>query len=194
MDWKITMRVVPIQPFHYYHVYNRGVNRGPIYFSNENYRFFLDRLGKYFNIDTAWIVSYCLMPSHFHLLVYPLTEEFGNQVMQPLSVSYTKAINKRQTRTGPLFQGPYQARLVDKDRYLIHLSRYIHLNPVSSGLVNHPEEWEFSSYRDYIGIRKGGITNPDFIIEYFRDSSEYVDFVLSESESGADLPINLRID
>ena len=77
---------------------------------------------------------------------------------------------------------------------MLHLSRYIHLNPVSSGLVNHPEEWEFSSYRDYIGIRKGGITNPDFIIEYFRDSSEYVDFVLSDSESGADLPVNFRID
>ena len=188
------MRVDTIIPFNYYHIYNRGVNRGPIYFSNENYNFFSDRLRKYFNIETAWLIAYCLMPSHFHLLVYPIIDNFGNKVMQPFSVSYTKDINKRQNRTEPLFQGPFQAKFVDKDRYLLHLSRYIHLNPVSAGLVNQPEEWEYSSYRDYIGIRKGGITNPDFIIEYFRDSSEYIDFVLSDSHSGEDLPVNLPID
>ena len=134
------------------------------------------------------------MPNHYHLLVYPLTDDFGNHVMQPFSVSYTKAINKRRKRTGPLFQGPYQGRLVDKDRYLLHLSRYIHLNPVSAGLVNQPEEWEFSSYRDYIGIRRAGITRPEIIIGYFKDLSGYVDFVLSESEAGVDLPVNLRFD
>jgi hypothetical protein len=126
--------------------------------------------------------------------VYPIIDDFGNKVMQPFSVSYTKAVNKQQKRTGPLFQGPYQAILIDKNRYLLHLSRYIHLNPVSAGLVDQPEQWEFSSYRDYIGNRRGGITRPDIIIEYFKDSSEYVDFVLSESESGANLPENLRID
>jgi len=188
------MRTEPILPLHYYHIYNRGVNRGPIYFSKENYHFFLDRLGKYFNMETARILAYCLMPSHFHLLVYPIIDDFGNKVMQLFSVSYTKAINKRQNRTGPLFQGPYQAILIDKNRYLLHLSRYIHLNPVSAGLVDHPDQWEFSSFRDYIGNRRGGITRPDIIIEYFKDSSEYVDFVLSESESGANLPENLRID
>jgi REP element-mobilizing transposase RayT len=188
------MRTTPIHAFNYYHIYNRGINQGLIYFAKENYRFFLDRLGKYFSPDKARIISYCLMPSHYHLLVYPLTDDFGNQVMQPFSVSYTKAINKRRERSGPLFEGPYQARLVDEDKYLLHLSRYIHLNPVSAGLVDRAEDWEFSSYKDYIGIRRGGIARPDIIIGFFKDSSGYVDFVMSESEAGVDLPINLRID
>jgi REP element-mobilizing transposase RayT len=187
------MRKTPIHPFNYYHIYNRGVNQGLIYFAEENYHFFLDRLRKYFIPDKASIISYCLMPNHFHLLIYPMTVDFGNYVMQPFSVSYTKAINKRFKRTGPLFDGPYQAKLVNEGTYLLHLSRYIHLNPVSAGLVDRAEDWEFSSYRDYIGTRTGGIANPDIITGYFADSSEYVDFVLSELEAGETLPVNLRI-
>ena len=188
------MRVVPIQSFHYYHIYNRGVNRGSIYFSKENYRFFLDRLAKYFNIETAWIIAYCLMPSHFHLLVYPLTDDFGNRVMQPFSVSYTKAINKRRERSGPLFEGPYQARLVDKDRYLLHLSRYIHLNPVSADLVDRAEDWEFSSYRNYIGLRREEMVNSDTILQQFHDTADYADFVFSETDPDSGLPTSLLID
>ena len=188
------MRAEPILPLQYYHIYNRGVNRGPIYFSNENYRFFSDRLGKYFNINTAWIIAYCLMPTHFHLLIYPIIENFGNQVMQPFSVSYTKAINKRHNRTGPLFQGPYQARLVDKDRYMLHLSRYIHLNPVSAGLVDRAEDWKFSSYRDYIGIRREEMVNSDIILQQFHDTADYADFVFSETDPDSGLPTSLLID
>jgi hypothetical protein len=77
---------------------------------------------------------------------------------------------------------------------LLHLSRYIHLNPVLAGLVNRAEDWEFSSYRDYIGTRTGGITNPDIITGYFIDPSKYVDFVLSGSKTGGDFPVNLLID
>jgi len=188
------MRKTPIHPFNYNHIYNRGVNQGLIYFAEENYHFFLDRLTKYFTPDKASITSYCLMPNHFHLLIYPMTVDFGNYVMQPFSVSYTKAINKRFKRTGPLFDGPYQAKLIDEDKYLLHLSRYIHLNPVSAGLVNRAEDWEFSSYRDYIGTRTSGFINPNIITGYFADSSEYEEFVLSISKSEEDLPDNLLID
>ncbi len=188
------MRSTPILPFNYYHIYNRGINRGLIFFAEENYHFFLDRLRKYFISDKASIISYCLMPNHYHLLIYPMTEEFGNHVMQPFSVSYTKAINKRNLRTGPLFEGPYQAILVEQDEYLLHLSRYIHLNPVSANLVDRAEDWEFSSYRDYIGTRPSGFINPNIITGYFADSSEYEEFVLSISKSEEDFPVNLLID
>ena len=188
------MRTTPIHAFNYYHIYNRGINQRLIYFAKENYRFFLDRLRKYFNPDKAWIIAYCLMPSHFHLLVYPLTDDFGNHVMQPFSVSYTKAINKRQKRAGPLFQGPYQARLVDKDRYMLHLSRYIHLNPVSAGLVDRAEDWKFSSYRDYIGIRREEMVNSDIILQQFHDTADYADFVFSETDPDSGLPTSLLID
>ena len=134
------------------------------------------------------------MPTHFHLLVYPIIKNFGHQVMHPFSVSYTKAINKRYNRSGPLFQGPYQAKLIDKEKYLLHLSRYIHLNPVAAGLVTQPDHWEHSSYKDYIGIRRGGITRPEIITKNFNDRTEYVEFVLSEIKTDAGVPKNLMID
>lgn len=84
--------------------------------------------------------------------------------MMKLSVSYTKAINKRYGRVGSLFQGPFRAVHVDRNEYLLHLSRYIHLNPVTAGLVPQPEEWEFSSYREYIGLRNGTLPEPKIVL------------------------------
>jgi hypothetical protein len=77
--------------------------------------------------------------------------------MQRFLISYTKAINERFDRVGSLFQGAFEAKLVETEDYLRHLSRYIHLNPVRARLCNAAEQWEFSSYRDYIGRR--GETN-----------------------------------
>jgi len=84
-----------------------------------------------------------------------------------LSVSYTKAINKRYQRRGVLFQGPFQAVHVDRNEYLLHLSRYIHLNPVTAGLVERPENWEFSSYREYLGLRDGTLPEPEIVLSQF---------------------------
>jgi REP element-mobilizing transposase RayT len=109
------------------------------------------------------------MANHYHLLVYTKTDGFSQSVMQPFSVSYTKAINKQQNRVGPLFQGPFQARLVKNEAYLLELTTYIHLNPVHAGLVHAPEAWEYSSYRDYIGLRLGTLPQPEHILNQFSD-------------------------
>lgn len=93
------------------------------------------------------------MPNHYHLLLFVQTERF-DKAMQALGVSYAKAINTRHRRVGPLFQGRFRAKPVDKEEYLLHLSRYIHLNPVMGGLVGKPEEWAYSSYQEYIGSRQ----------------------------------------
>jgi len=85
-------------------------------------------------------------------------------VLGPFSLSYAKAINKRYNRVGPLFQGRFQAKRIAQDEYLLHLSRYIHLNPVMAGLSRAPEDWEFSSYRDYIGLRKGTLPQTDMVL------------------------------
>ena len=100
------------------------------------------------------------MPNHYHLLVHVNCDNFSKSVMQPFLVSYTKAINKQQNRVGPLFQGPFQARLVKNEAYLLELATYIHLNPVHSGLVVSPEAWAYSSFREYIGFRKGTLPQP----------------------------------
>lgn len=134
------------------------------------------------------------MPNHYHLLVYPITCDFGNQVMQPFSVSYTKAINKQMARTGPLFEGPYQAKIINDNKYLIHLSRYIHLNPVAAGLVDKAEDWEFSSYRGYTGIRKDEFVKSEIVLQQFNNVVDYADFIFSETDSVSELPTRLLID
>ncbi len=164
---------------HYYHLYNRGVNRQPIFLCNENRGYFLKRLREYCLVELIDIIAYCFMPNHYHLMVYLKTDELSSKIMQPFTISYTKAVNRQQNRTGPLFQGRFKALLIDKDEYLLHLSRYIHLNPVMSGLAGHPAEWVFSSYRDYVGLRHGTFPKPDIVLSRFPSRQMYAKFVES---------------
>lgn len=162
----------------YYHIYNRGVNRGAIFFCEENYLFFLRRIRRYFTPDLAEIVAYCLMPTHYHLLVQVKTDdEFGNRVMKPLGTSYVKAVNKQQDRVGTLFQGRYRAKLVDSDAYLQHLTRYIHLNPVQANYATNAATWPYSSFREYVGLRNGTLPQPDIILDRFPSRGSYQAFV-----------------
>lgn len=117
------------------------------------------------------------MPNHCHLLVRLYTDRPGNAIMQPFGVSFTKAINQQQKRVGPLFQGPFEARGVDYYGYLIHLTRYIHLNPAKAGLVLDPLDWPYSSYREYAGRRPGTLPHPAAILDQFGSPAEYVAFV-----------------
>ena len=188
-------RSVPLVPGEYYHVYNRGNNRQDIFLSRENYGFFLRRVRDYLLGEErerlpkshrlrkspeagpcATIVAYCLMPNHFHMLVRPEDDELSDH-MQRLGISYTKAINERFGRVGALFQGQFQALHVDKDEYLLHLTRYMHLNPVIAGMVRRAENWEFSSYRDYIGLRGGTLVSPDIVLAQFPSRAAYREYV-----------------
>ena len=176
----------------YYHIYNRGVNFENIFFQEQNWYFFLDRLKRYFTPNKVEILAYCLMPNHYHLLVQVKTDDIGIQVVHPFAISYTKAINKQQERVGPLFQGPYQVRSVNNPNDLIHLSSYIHNNPVAAGFVQAPEEWEFSSYLEYIGERRGSLPKVEVVLTRFKNRLAYADFV----KEGLDkrLPLTLLID
>ncbi|MCA9996714.1 MAG: transposase [Anaerolineales bacterium] len=164
-------------PGHYYHIYNRGVERRPIFLNDRNWGFFIQRLRHYFADGVVDMIAYCLMPNHYHLLVHVLCEDFGRSVMQPFSTSYTKAINQEQSRVGSLFQGRYKGQMVDKNAYLVHLSRYIHRNPVAAGLASHPADWAFSSYRDYVGLRNGTLPKPGIVLEQFASVAAYAAYV-----------------
>ena len=142
-------------PENYYHVFNRGNEKQTIFFERENFLFFLRRLKNALQKQSTELICYCLMPNHFHLVLKEIIENGISSVMLSLQTSYAKAINKRYNRVGHLFQGPFKHIHIDRDEYLLHLSRYIHINPVEAGLVSKPEAWEFSSFRDYIALRKG---------------------------------------
>ncbi len=181
----------------YYHIYNRGNNRQNIFFEHENYLFFLQRVRKYLLPSGIVVAAHCLMPTHYHLMVgIKQTSEVleVSTGMMRLSVSYTKAINKRYQRSGVLFQGPFQAVHVDRNEYLLHLSRYIHLNPVTAGLVERPEDWEFSSYCDYIGLRNGTLPEPEIVLSQFPTRSAYQEFVVSYSKGDEERIAHLLLD
>ncbi|NEP57089.1 MAG: transposase [Symploca sp. SIO2G7] len=169
-------RRILLQIGNFYHIYNRGNNHQAIFFERENYLYFLRLVRQHLIRNGVDIVAYCLMSNHYHLLVY-LRDETLSKAMQSLSLSYTKAINQRFNRVGVLFQGRFQSIYVGEDDYLLHLSRYIHLNPVKAGLVEQPGEWEFSSYLEYAGLRQGTLPNTEFIKAQIKGELAYRQFV-----------------
>jgi len=157
----------------HYHIYNRGVNRSNIFFENRNYYFFLDKVKKYL-LHCTDIIAYCLMPNHFHLLLLVQKEEKIVTALKNFFLSYSKSLNKEMGRSGPLFEGRFRSKLVPDDDYLLHLTRYIHLNPVRANLVNKPEEWKFSSYQDYLSPNKITFANKNIILKQVEDYQQFV--------------------
>ncbi len=157
-------RVVSFVPGCCYHVYNRGVAGELVVMEAEDYSAFLRGFRRFLDPSGHQVLAYCLMPNHYHLLLRAGGEDLS-RAMQGLGMSSVNALNSRLHRSGPLFQSRFRAKAVLQDRYLLHLSRYLHLNPVEAGLVNRPEDWLFSSYRDYVGLRKGRVPRPGFILD-----------------------------
>jgi putative transposase len=216
---------------HLYHIFNQGNNRQKIFFKRDNYFFFLKKIDIYIT-PYADIIAWCLMPNHFHLMVYvnfldrgksdsltlsevntnqetgrvtdesetftrrdksdsltlseaiTITNRTFNESIGLLLRSYTQAINKQENRSGSLFKPHTKAQCLTKSdgvtpafyntssgakinipiperEYPQACFNYIHDNPVEAGLVKHPENWEFSSYSDYCGLREGKLVNRD---------------------------------
>lgn len=96
------------------------------------------------------VVAYCLMPTHLHLILKQLTHKGISIFMNHILNSYTRYFNTKHKRKGPLWEARFKNVLVKRDEYLLHLTRYIHLNPVTAGIVDKTEDWLASSYREYI--------------------------------------------
>jgi REP element-mobilizing transposase RayT len=180
-DVYMPYRAMQFRAGEYYHVYNRGNNKQPIFFERENYLFFLRRWREYL-LRVLEVVAYCLMPNHYHFLVFLQQDDFSRP-MQAFGLAYTKAVNQVYKRVGSLFQGRFRTVQVTGDAYLLHLSRYIHMNPVVAGLAAKPEDWEFSSYREYVGLRDGSLPRPQIVISQIGSSDAYRRFVESYRDS-----------
>ena len=162
---------------HYYHVYNRGCNREPIFLCDDNYIYLLRQIQKYLPGASVSIIAYCLMPNHYHFLLRSEIDGAVWHFIQRLFNSYTQAYNRRYVRSGTLFEGRAKSIEVDDERYAIHLCRYIHLNPVVAGLVEGPEDWPYSNYREWVGCRAGRLVDREFIKVYYSHPADYEAFI-----------------
>ncbi len=168
------------QPGHWYHVYNRGVNRQPIFNEDENYRFLLQRVKKYVQRDHISVIAYCLMPNHYHFLLRQDGETPISACIQAVFNSYSKAFNKRYGRVGTLFEDRFDDVPVDTLEYALHLCRYIHRNPIDGKqpLVPQIEQWPYSNYPEWTEQRNGTLLDREFVKCYFKTPEDYRSFVL----------------
>lgn len=180
-------------PGHIYHFYNQGNNRDKIFFETENYLFFLKKI-EYHICPYADNLAWCLMPNHFHLLIkvkddYPSPPKLDNSEKRvdllnkdigSFQGSYTQAINKKYKWSGSLFRSRAKAKSSEnirtRDNYALNCFFYIHQNPIRAGLVKRMEDWEYSSFRDYAGLRNGKLCNKELTLDLLnlpRKSDEF---------------------
>ena len=165
----------------FYHITTRGNRKEKIFYSSRDKEVFLKRL-KEMLIKYAMIChAYCLMDNHYHLFI-KTNQPNLSQGIHYLNSSYTNWFHNKHQIVGPLFQGRFKSILVDADNYALILSAYIHLNPLRAGIVKRLEDYPWSSYLDYLRLRKSDITDPSFVlnlidhnnIESIKKYQEYV--------------------
>jgi putative transposase len=160
-----------------YHVIVRGNQRRKTFLSDDDYRAYLERLEHYRTKFRVRIYAYCLMPNHVHLLLEIGFAPLG-KFMQGLQQSYTQYFNRRYRKVGHLFQGRYKAIICEKDKYLLALVRYIHLNPVRGRLATRPERYFYSGHNGYLLNRAPKIIEDGPILKILGGKEAYKKFVL----------------
>jgi REP element-mobilizing transposase RayT len=192
-------RKIPLEAGKYYHIYNRGHNRSAIFPRMDDYGLFLRKYRQFVCPEHIETLAYVLMPNHYHILGRVRTDH-ASSGMQKFGISYSKVINAEMDRVGAIFQGSFQAKSVDTDEYMLQISKYIHLNPVRANLVRSPEDWEYSSYREYIGLRHGTLPITS-TIHSILDSScrteqerhrRYITFMAEQTEQNFDFDEDFR--
>lgn len=196
-----------------YHVFNRGVASSPIFNGVRDYKRFLELIyfyrfseanisfSRYLDLSSDLrqeyltkleneskklleIYSYCLMPNHFHFLIKQLVDDGIKTTFAKVQNAYAKYFNLKNKRFGPLFQSRFKAKLIERDENLLHVSRYIHLNPCTSFLIEPCEltNYSWSSYPEYLSRRNKSFVNTDFILKFFSKPEKYKKFVLDQAD------------
>lgn len=171
----------------FYHVYNRGHNGGLLFSEEEDYAYFEWLLARCYGPvqlksktgrpfpwfgDQVTLHAFCLMPNHFHLLLYQ-GEDAGSlsKSMQSLATTYSMYFNKKYSRRGSVFESVFKAVPVLNESYLQHITRYIHLNPRDF------KNWPHSSYMDYMGSGSHGWVSVDRVLSIFDSREQYKQFI-----------------
>ena len=167
-----------------YHVTSRGNARKNIFKDDDDREVFLEVLGRVVKRYNWLCHAYCLMGNHYHLLIETPDANLSAGMRQVNGV-YTQKYNQRHKKTGHIFQGRYKAILIEKESYLLELCRYVVLNPVRAGIVEQPEEWNWSSHTATVGMKKApGYLTTDWILGQFGNKrsdagKHYTEFVKS---------------
>lgn len=132
-----------------YHICIRGNNRQEIFLDDQDRTEYLNRIKRYTQKYRVWILGYCLMSNHVHLLIYDNNQDIS-KFMQGVSLSYAIYFNRKYNRIGHLFQERFNSIIVKNENYFLYVSRYIHLNPVKAGIVSRARLYKWSSYRAYM--------------------------------------------
>lgn len=190
-----------------YHVYNRGVERRKVFLDVEDYRTFINRLEQLLSDPKKLtiqqtrgrrggdrlqsyhgqieLLAYCLMPNHFHMLVHQIQQDALPKFMSSLMTSYSMYFNRKYDRVGSLFQGRYKGSLINEDAYYMHITRYIHLNPID---ISKPyDSYPYSSYANYVADSGPEWLNHHLVLGMFDDPSSYKQFVASYEDMFHDL-------
>lgn len=172
---------------YFYHVYNRGNRKDKIFFTYQNKQRFIHRFKEYQKLHPVDVMAYVLMENHYHFLIKPKSPDSITKLFSKLGDSHSKYINIKYQLVGHLFQDRFRAKLVDKDEYLVHLSRYIHVNPVEyfkslsgtpgvnleASKLNFLITYPWSSLGEYLDNRFGLVTNKEILLGlgYFKNSN-----------------------
>ena len=171
---------------HFYHIYNRGWNYGEIFLEEADCRYFEEVLQRHISIEPVAdargrlyahmrpdidLNAYCLMPNHFHMLVYIRDEAAATKFISSVMTAYTMYFNKKYKRRGPLCESRFKAVVILQNDQLMHITRYIHLNNSSY------KTWPWSSYHDYAREHPRNWINSAPILELFTGKEAYLEFV-----------------
>ena len=203
---------MPLIPGEIYHIFNRSIASQPIFKNQKDYQRITDVINYYRfkklplrysyykrlpkdqknqfsrdylinNKSMLNIVAYCIMPNHFHFLLQPFVINAISDFMRNMQNSYSKYYNTKYERTGSLFQSMFRAVRIENDEQLIHVSRYIHLNPVTAYLIeiDKLERYPWSSFKVYLSNNDGySFVNPRIVLSQFRSKGTYERFVFDQ--------------
>lgn len=196
-----------------YHIVNRGVEKRQIFMTKRDYERFIETMDYYRiknpptrfsfknrplllqkntkNSPLVEIVCFCLMPNHFHILLRQIEEGGITTFASKLTNSYTKYFNTKHKRVGPLLQGSFKAIRIENYEQLIHVSRYIHLNPLIDYLVKDLKNYPYSSYPEFIGLKEG-FCQKNIILDNFSNKAAYEQFVLDQEDYGRSIKLMER--